>query len=73
MKCVRHRKDVTSKCLWCGSALCVECSVRTEGKKVYCEKCAATLSPYKLQEVRKQPALVRPSEQKSEQLWTSKN
>jgi len=73
MKCFRHRKDVTSKCLWCGGALCVDCIAKKDGKKSYCEKCAVALSSYKVQERQKQPTLVRPSEQKSEQVWTSKN
>ncbi len=37
--CDKHKKDFLGACNWCGKKSCEFCIQRTEGKKIYCEKC----------------------------------
>ncbi len=47
MGCWEHNKDIVGKCNWCGNPLCVNCIAKEVGKKVYCRKCASSLSQVK--------------------------
>ena len=44
-KCFQHNKNAAGNCNWCGKAICENCVAKYDGKKIYCSKCAAELSP----------------------------
>jgi len=44
-RCIKHRKDLTAVCNWCGSRLCNLCIAHRDGRKVYCDKCSQRLEP----------------------------
>ncbi|MBI4016785.1 MAG: hypothetical protein HY363_03770 [Candidatus Aenigmarchaeota archaeon] len=48
MKCPQHRRDTTGTCVWCGKRLCPACVGKQDGKKLYCDKCAVSLAPFKI-------------------------
>jgi hypothetical protein len=41
MKCKKHNKETIGVCTWCGREMCQKCIVLTDGRKIYCETCAA--------------------------------
>lgn len=47
MRCPTHRRDQLGPCNWCGAKLCELCIAKQEGRKLYCEKCAINLLPFK--------------------------
>lgn len=44
-RCIKHRKDLTAVCNWCGARLCNLCIAHRDGRKVYCDKCSQKLEP----------------------------
>jgi hypothetical protein len=44
MRCLKHHRTIVGACQWCGKQLCQNCVAKSEGSKIYCEKCAIQLS-----------------------------
>lgn len=44
MRCLKHHRAIVGACQWCGKQLCQNCVAKSEGSKIYCEKCAIQLS-----------------------------
>jgi hypothetical protein len=43
-RCLKHRRDTITECIWCGKALCKFCIAKQEGRKSYCAGCATQLA-----------------------------
>ncbi len=42
MRCAKHGKEVEGTCTWCGRQMCQKCIKLSDGRKIYCENCAAS-------------------------------
>lgn len=57
MRCTEHKREFNGPCNWCGKKLCEMCIAKQEGKKYYCEHCAVSLVPYKIE---RRPVMASP-------------
>jgi hypothetical protein len=57
MRCTEHKREFNCPCNWCGKKLCEMCIAKQEGKKYYCEHCAVSLVPYKIE---RRPVMAAP-------------
>ncbi len=49
-RCLKHSRDKSAGCNWCGGVICAKCTAQQSGNKWYCEKCVE-----KLGTVRREP------------------